>query len=1265
MAPAEPSTGGAGLTAEQERAVASRRGPLVLTAAAGSGKTTVLVERFVRAVREDGIPPSRILAITFTDRAAGELAERLRARLLELGEREAARDLERALVSTFHGFCARLLRAHARLARVPSDLAVLDEGEAFDLRQGAFEEALGELVRSEGEAGVELLAAYEAWRLREMVLSVYDELRSRGEEEPSLPPLAGRAPVTPAGGSEDAESQSPGPGEAATSEGPGLLDVAETCRLLDRLLCGFGVRYQERKRVRGAVDFDDLELRGRRLLREQEAIRRSWRERFELLMVDELQDVNRRQLDILEALDRDNLFTVGDELQSIYGFRHADVRLFAARRDSLSARGAALALTHNFRSSAALLEAVNAIFGARLGAAFTPLLAGPSAARPPASPDGLNGAGARPGPDGAGGPLQLTLPLPELDPGDGGRGEATAGAPAAPREAPSGSGDQDGTGGEPVVELLLTDRFDGEERVRARSGPLAGAAPGRQAEARMLAQRIADLVACGARPGDVVVLLRATVGLAAYAQALSERGLPVQASVGSFWERPEVRDLLAYLRLLANPLDEEGLYGVLASPLAGLSSDALALIAGERRGAWDVICDLAAPSPGERVPGGEGAPGEGGPAGRHQAADSAAGGPPEGPRLVERMPAPERVRLVELCRRALEDRRTLPWRGIAAVLNDLAGGSGPREALTPLGGERAAANLRKLLRTVRRFERDSGPDVRAFLEHVRQLRHAPGPEEPEAWVEEELEAVRVMTVHAAKGLEFPVVCVAELGAKPTLRPPELLVEGERIGLRMARLGQAGTTPELDYAELGEERRAAQEAEEDRILYVALTRARERLILSGASSFAQWPAPKAGCPPLAWLAPALVEDLPGRLAVGMQPELAGERAGSGPDRGQDGPPEEQPVRPGGGVSVIGPGGPVRLWLNSPPALGRVLRTESLEASTPPPSVPAGDGARSAGEVRMAPTALRAPAEGGPPGPGDHGAPGGQHDFELPITYTALAKLESCGYRYYLEEVLGLPEPPPRVRADGNGDAGTEIEVAEEAGSEEAGSSEPGALSPRLRGRLVHAVLESLDFAAPGAWSADQVRDVARTMGCQVPAPEADRIAARVRELGSTEPGRRLAGLALERELPFAFVLDGHEQPVTGVIDLLAREEHGRALVVDYKSDRVSAGQDLERLVERDYASQRLIYALASLRSGVPGVEVAHWFLERPGEWVVARFEQGQMAALERDLRGRIERARMRGWAVSEVPHRELCRGCPGRGAMCSWSYAATARRRPDR
>src|SRR5205807_5484298 len=114
---------------------------------------------------------------------------------------------------------------------------------------------------------------------------------------------------------------------------------AEACLLLDRLLGAFTTAYAEAKHARGAADFDDLELAARDVLRD-DRLRRTWAGRFELLMVDEFQDINPRQREILEALERDNLFCVGDEFQSIYGFRHADVSLFRERRAALSERGA-------------------------------------------------------------------------------------------------------------------------------------------------------------------------------------------------------------------------------------------------------------------------------------------------------------------------------------------------------------------------------------------------------------------------------------------------------------------------------------------------------------------------------------------------------------------------------------------------------------------------------------------------------------------------------------------------------------------------------------------------------------------------------------------------------------------------------------------------------------------------------------------------------------------------------------------------------------
>ncbi len=131
----------------------------------------------------------------------------------------------------------------------------------------------------------------------------------------------------------------------------------------------------------------------------------------------------------------------------------------------------------------------------------------------------------------------------------------------------------------------------------------------------------------------------------------------------------------------------------------------------------------------------------------------------------------------------------------------------------------------------------------------------------------------------------------------------------------------------------------------------------------------------------------------------------------------------------------------------------------------------------------------------------------------------------------------------------------------------------------------------------------------------------------------------------------------------MIDLLGSDGDGGVLVLDYKSDRVAPDADLEALVEREYAIQRLLYALAVLREGAASVEIVHWFLERP--------RRGSRRATRRPIERRSKRslaallagAREQRFAVSAHPHRGLCLTCPGRGGLCSWREEETLREEP--
>ena len=189
------------------------------------------------------------------------------------------------------------------------------------------------------------------------------------------------------------------------------------------------------------------------------------------------------------------------------------------------------------------------------------------------------------------------------------------------------------------------------------------------------------------------------------------------------------------------------------------------------------------------------------------------------------------------------------------------------------GGERRLANVHKLLRLARRFEAAEGRDLRGFLDHVAHLADSAGAREADAPVDgAEPDAVRLMSIHAAKGLEFPVVCVADLGRAPNTSMPDLLVDGGRVGVRLLRLDGEKAEPALEFDELAAERTERESQEEDRILYVAMTRARDRLLLSAGVEIGKWHqlGPSAG--PISWLGPALEPDLPDRLEAERSPFL---------------------------------------------------------------------------------------------------------------------------------------------------------------------------------------------------------------------------------------------------------------------------------------------------------------------------------------------------------------------------------------------------------
>ena len=504
------------------------------------------------------------------------------------------------------------------------------------------------------------------------------------------------------------------------------------------------------------------------------------------------------------------------------------------------------------------------------------------------------------------------------------------------------------------------------------------------------------------------------------------------------------------------------------------------------------------------------------------------------------------------------------------------------------GGQRRLANVRKLMRLAREHEAAAGSELRGFLEVVERRSGEGGPSgsrESEAPVEgEALDAVRLMTIHRAKGLEFEIVCVADLGRGPRWRA-ELMRVGRdgRFGLRLAQPGTARRESALHYKALGDEQQQAEAREERRLFYVAMTRAKERLIVSGAAKLEAW------------------------HVVGRPDRVA--RAGAAGRH-----------RCGGGAGIRGDRARRPL---------RVLREDDRQTQAVP-IYAAQTASVESGDLLPAPE---------PPPPAEPAPP------VAALSYSSLGEYKRCGYRFYVERVLGLP---PVDRARWSPRSASRALAADR-------PRRPRPRPARAAGLPASGQADGGDDLRGGA--ADRNRS-------RLTDTDAAEAAGLVERFAATELCARLGrATQVSREERFAFLLGGGAL-VVGALDVLAREPGGRSLVVDYKTDRLD-GADPREVVDRAYTTQRLVYALAALRAGADQVEVAHVFLDGAHEPVTATFSRENAPELEDRLSALADGVMQRQFAVTDAPHRAICQGCPAEGGLCSWPLGMTRRDAPDR
>ena len=850
------------LTIGQEKCVNTLDKPLAVSAGAGSGKTFTLTRRIVHALESGYLTDiDQVLAITFTSKAAGEIKSRVKGALRAGGMTEQALKTDEAWISTIHGMCSRILRAHALELGLDPAFKVADEATVKTLLDASLEEVLGgrdDLVTvAEGvspERLDALFASFDVHPAGPRTASVEGMVRQLVEAASAHPdgmasvvaPPEAPSPIkllaqlvdvaetayaladgVKPGSTRDkflaatqdalegareligrgsdgltyrrvlsAMNGFPVPGRnfgKNTPYGEQAVELAEQyCAIAAQARCGLvqeqlatlidvaksvADAFARRKREAGLLDNNDLLAFASRAFRDHPAIQAAYADRFKLVMVDEFQDTDQLQVDMIKRMAGEGfsrMCTVGDAQQSIYRFRGADVSVYRRHLEDVRRRNpeGIIELPDNFRSHGDVLALCDRVFEQPqvFGAGFMSLAPGraESKVKRPFLPDGPR--------------VQVQVTVTPS------RGVASADAAAV--------------------------------------------------AARRVAKSFSGFAAAGHRPGDMVVLLGGMGRANVYAEALRAEGLPCVVAGGSIFNRaPEVALMVRLAQAIANPKWTTALFEVLSSELFALSADDL--------------LELSTGMDEER-----GIP-------RRRAFD-------QGFRHIERKVAsgcavsPALAACASLMRRASEQVGNV---ALADIMQGIVADSEWLARLETAGPEglARAGNVYKAIRMARDIEAAGGMGPAGVAEEL-ALRVELAKEAPGALSAEGGDFVRIMTVHASKGLEFPIVAVAEL--RDDAARSQVLeccsIEGrtyvsldgghvlerlkEKASSLVAKSGSYQPFCEFDDEELAAmvsrsqlpaDRRAAiklheergEAAESRRLLYVALTRAKEALVVS--------------------------------------------------------------------------------------------------------------------------------------------------------------------------------------------------------------------------------------------------------------------------------------------------------------------------------------------------------------------------------------------------------------------------------------------------
>jgi ATP-dependent exoDNAse (exonuclease V) beta subunit len=828
---------------------------LSVTAGPGAGKTTVLVERYLEILRTRSVSADNIVAITFTNRAANEMRERVRAdidgllRTTSGDERQMwlrhKRTLEGAVITTIHGFCSRLLHEFPVEANIDPQFVLLDEHQAMMMLEAVVDEALSEAIHQGNDKIVQLAQGVGGrGTLSAALVDLYRKYRGEGL---SLTDIRARTVANHAGAREytmalselDApmsellalpartrnaqEKRTKLAGEwpalrAILAQPPSEQTTAKYCQAIedfwearprkgsnpvvpavDELLWGADSKTEDRLAGKlPGIGFDLLAKEyALRVLNLMHEIDRRLEDEKQRLSVLDFDDLQLRTLKLLndhpESLTRISeryRFFLVDEFQDTNGLqRDLMMKLALMRGTNLFIVGDRKQSIYGFRGADVdvfreMTEAIQ-----RDGGTQRPLHLNFRSQEPLI--DCLNFLFSRIF------KARTDVPADQLDQLGFVSHEKSV-AERGTKDAP------------PLVEFLISVLPDGrmstetsEEEANRYDSRNA-----RERDAAQLVERVGLLLESGFNYGDIAILFRALTGVGAYESALRRVGIPYLTVQGKgFYQREEVTDLIQLLRFLDNTTDEIALAAVLRSPLCGISDNALlalrsAPLIGEavdqkqlpRRKLWRAIQ-------------------------QHREIQ-----------FIDEIEHAELDRVTEFVESMIQRRNRYP---IAALLRFAVSSTDFMAVIAAnFDGAHRITNVEKLFRLAESFEK-SGQLIRDFVHYVEEFEEVGG-RESEGQIDKTANVVRLMTIHQAKGLEFPVVIIPDLHRYQSQRDQSSYVLDRHRGFTVSVPdGRGQVVQGALFKELRQRASWREEFESMRLLYVAATRAEDRLIFSAA------------------------------------------------------------------------------------------------------------------------------------------------------------------------------------------------------------------------------------------------------------------------------------------------------------------------------------------------------------------------------------------------------------------------------------------------